>query len=201
MAKTLIRQLLAGLMIGGAVIAGFYLFTKPYAYQGSLIEPPLPAADFSLTQADGGTFRLSNQKGNLVLLYFGYTYCPDVCPTTMYDIAKAKAWLGEDASKIQVVLVTVDPERDTTEHLDEYVTVFDPAFIGLSGSIEELESIWSDYGVYREKAESDGATSYLINHTARIFVVDTNGNLRLTFPFGMASEAMADDLAHLLDSE
>ena len=152
-------------------------------------------------KADGTSIRLSDQQGKLVLLYFGYTFCPDVCPTTLYDLSQAKARLGEDGSKIQVVMVTVDPERDTPELLHDYVTTFDSSFIGLSGDIEELETIWSDYGVYRDKKSNDGATSYLVDHTARVYVVDTNGGLRLTFPFGIASEAMADDLAHLLDEK
>ncbi len=98
-------------------------------------------------------------------------------------------------------MVTVDPERDAPDHLEKYVTTFDPTFIGLSGDIEELSSIWRDYGVFREKNNTAGATSYLVNHTARVYVVDTNGGLRLTFPFSMAAEAMADDLAYLLGDE
>jgi len=198
MIRNLFRQLFAGILIGTVLIVGFYLFTQPYAYQGSLIDPPLPAKDFSLTQADGTTFRLSDQQGELVLLYFGYTYCPDVCPTTLRDLAQAKMRLGDDASKIQVVMITVDPERDTIDHLQEYVTIFDPLFIGLSGDLEDLEAIWSSYGVYREKQVNSGATGYLVDHTSRVYVLDTNGGLRLTFPFGMEAEAMADDLAQLL---
>lgn len=188
-------------MIGGVIFAGLYLLTQPYAYQGSLIEPPLPTTDFSLQQADGTIFRLSDQQGKLVLLYFGYTYCPDVCPTTLYDLAKAKERLGKDASKIQVVMVTVDPERDAPDHLERYVTTFDPSFIGLTGDITKLESIWNDFGIYRKKNEIAGAAGYLVDHNTRVYVIDKKGDLRLTFPFGMAFEAMVDDLAHLLDSE
>ena len=198
MAKNLLQQLFAALIIGLVIAAGFYFFSKNYAYQGSLIDPPLPAADFSLTQSNGSSFRLSEQKDKLVLLYFGYTYCPDVCPTTLRDLAKVKEQLGEDASKIQVVMVTVDPERDTINQLQEYVTVFDPDFIGLSGSSGELEAIWSDYGIYREKITNSGSTGYLVNHITRVFVVDSNGGMRLTFPYGMEAKAMADDLVHLL---
>jgi len=189
-------------MVGIILVAGFYFFAQPYTYQGSFIEPPLPAADFSLSRSDGTIFRLSDQQDKLVLLYFGYTACPDVCPTTLYDLTKVKTRLGEeDASKIQVVMVTVDPERDTSDLLEKYVTAFDPLFIGLSGSMEELESIWSSYGVYRKRQDNTGATGYLVDHTARVYVVDANGNLRLTFPFGMTAEAMADDLVHLIESK
>ena len=184
-----------------ALIAGFYLFTQPYAYQSSLIDPPLSAPDFSLNQADGTIFHISDYKGKLVLLYFGYTYCPDVCPTTLYDLAKAKERLGEDASNIQVVMVTVDPERDSPDHLEKYAKTFDPSFIGLSGEIKELESIWSDYGVYRKKNINPSATGYLVDHAARVYIIDKNGDLRLTFPFGMDYQVLVDDLAHLLDEE
>jgi protein SCO1/2 len=201
MPKNLFRQLLIGVMIGVILIAGFYFFAQPYSYQGSLIDPPLPAADFSLEKADGATFRLSEHQDKVVLLYFGYTACPDVCPTTLYDLAKMKRLMGEEsAAKIEVVMITVDPERDTTEYLNIYVTSFDPRFIGLSGEEEALGAIWQDYGVYREVKEETGATGYLVDHTARVYVVDPNGNLRITFPFGMAPEAMADDLVHLLKS-
>ncbi|MBT3189842.1 MAG: redoxin domain-containing protein [Anaerolineae bacterium] len=202
MIRNLFRQLFAGILIGTVIIAGIYFFTQPYAYQGSLIDPPLPAKDFSLVQADGTTFQLSDQEGELVLLYFGYTYCPDVCPTTLSDLAQAKKRLGDnDAANIQVVMITVDPERDTADHLQDYVMNFDPLFIGLSGDLEDLEAIWSNYGVYREKQINSGATGYLVDHTSRVYVLDTNGGLRLTFPFGMEAEAMADDLAQLLSGK
>jgi len=158
-------------------------------------------ADFSLAQADGTIFRLSEQRDKLVLIYFGYTYCPDVCPTTLYDLARMKERLGKNASNIQVLMVTVDPERDGPDHLEKYVTTFDPSFIGLTGDLTELEAIWSDYGVYRKKNETSGASGYLVDHASRVYVIDRGGDLRLTFPFGMAFEAMVDDLAHLLDSE
>lgn len=201
MAKKLFRQLFIGVLIGVIFIAGFYFFAQPYEYQGSLIDPPLPAADFSLKQADGTIFNLAEQKGKLVLLYFGYTSCPDVCPTTLSDLKKVKQSLGGVSSQVEVVMITVDPERDSSEYLDTYVKAFEPKFIGLSADIEDLEIIWQDYGVYREKQENTGATGYLVDHTARVYVIDTDGKLRLTFPFGMASEAMADDLKHLLENK
>ena len=202
MTRKLFRQIVNGLIIVLFIFAGFYFIAQPYAFQGSLIEPPLPTADFSLAQADGTIFRLSEQQGNIVLIYFGYTYCPDVCPTTLYDLAKVKDRLGEENSpKVQVVMVTVDPERDEPDHLEKYVTTFDPTFIGLTGEIKELESIWNDFGVYRKKNKNPGATGYLVDHASRVYVIVRGGNLRLTFPFGMGFEAMGDDLAHLLQSE
>jgi protein SCO1/2 len=134
----------------------------------------------------------------VVLLYFGYTFCPDVCPTTLYDLTRVKEALGEDSTDIVVAMITVDPERDTPEMLFNYVTTFDPAFIGLSDDIENLESMWSAYGVYRMLNDVESSAGYLVDHTARIYVIDRLGNLRMTFPFGMNWEGMADDLDHLL---
>ncbi len=199
MPKKLLLQLGIGI-VGLAILAGtaIFLFRPAYAFQGSLIDPPAPAPDFELTAADGKVFRLSDYRGRIVLLYFGYTFCPDVCPTTLYDLTRVKARLGSQASEIIVAMITVDPERDDLPKLGQYVTTFDPAFYGLSGDLETLQSVWADYGVYVGKNEVEGASGYLIDHTARIYVIDQNSNLRLTFPFGMDWQAMAADLEQLL---
>ena len=177
------------------------IFTSQYVYQGSLIEPPSPAPDFELTAADGKLFRLADQRGRIVLLYFGYTFCPDVCPTTLYDLTLVKKQLGNQAQNIDVAMITVDPKRDERTKLGDYVTTFDPAFYGLTGDRAALEAVWAAYGVYVGINETDGASGYLIDHTARIFVIDQGGNLRLTFPFGMSWEAMAADLEALLSEQ
>jgi len=174
------------------------VFTPAYTYQGSMIDPPAPAPDFALETSVGTKFRLSDQRGRIVLLYFGYTFCPDVCPTTLYDIAQVKKSLGEQSGDILVAMITVDPDRDTLDKLGEYVTTFDPVFYGLSSDLETLETVWADYGVYVGRNEVEGSAGYLIDHTARIYVINRDGNLRLTFPFGMAWEAMAEDLEYLL---
>jgi protein SCO1/2 len=199
MGKKLILQIIIGLGLGIAIAAGINYIAKPYAYQGSLIDPPSPAVDFSLGSGDGSTFQLKEQRGNVVLLFFGYTHCPDVCPTTLYDFKQIKARLGKLSEKVQFVFVTVDPERDTITHLNDYVTAFDPEFIALGGDYAELETVWSAFGVYREEKDVGSAGGYLVDHTARVYVIDLQGNLRLTFPFGMASEAMTKDVMQLLE--
>jgi len=199
MSKNLFYQLAAGLALGLLlVLFGNIFFNKPYSFQGSLISPPVTASNFSLQSGDGTQFELSEQKGSIVLLYFGYTFCPDVCPTTLYEITKIKEKLGNQSEEIVVAMITVDPDRDTPSLLVDYVTTFDSSFYGLSGDIEALEVVWADYGIFRQKTKVESSAGYLVDHTARIFVVDQDGNLRLTFPFGMAWEAMADDLKHLL---
>jgi protein SCO1/2 len=180
------------------VLASAFLFQKPYTFHGSRFEPPLPASDFELRQVDGKPFRLSDQKGKIVLLYFGYTSCPDVCPATLANYKQIHEQLGDKADQVEFVMVTVDPERDTPEKIARYVSAFNPAFVGLSGNLDELKSIWGAYGVYVEKEDSGSAAGYLVSHTSQIFVIDQDGNLGLTFPFGMTADDMAEDIRHLL---
>ena len=120
----------------GVVIAVTILFPKTESFRGTSYEPANPAPEFELTQGNGSSFRLSEKRGDVVLLFFGYTSCPDVCPTTLSEMKRVMADLGADAERVQVVFVTVDPERDTPEKLKDYVSIFNPAFIGLSGSME-----------------------------------------------------------------
>ena len=188
-----------GALLGLAVmLGGWQLYSNLYTYQGALIDPPVPAADFELTDQNGGTFRLGEQQGKVVLIFFGYTYCPDVCPVTLSEFRRIKTRLGKDAENVEFVFVTVDPERDTPERLAKHMANFDPEFVALTGEQEELEQVWKSYGVYREKVETTGASGYLVDHTARVYVVDKAGNWRMTFPFGMEVEKMTQDVAHLL---
>jgi protein SCO1/2 len=199
MPRSLLVQLIVGLVLGIAIVFGVSSFSQPYTYQGSLIDPPVPSAEINLPSSDGTTFNLSEQHGKIVLLFFGYTHCPDVCPTTLYDFKRIKEKLGAQSDDFRFVFITVDPERDSIEHLGEYVTTFDPRFVGLSGERDDLQTVYQAYGVYAEKNDVGSAAGYLIDHTARVYVIDAQGNLRLTFPFGMDFEAMADDLVNLMD--
>ena len=169
-----------------------------YTYKATVIEPPALAFDFALEQVDKSIFRLSDQRGKIVLLYFGFTHCPDVCPTTLVDVKRAFAELGESAKEVVLVFITVDPERDTVEKMAEYATAFHPDFIALSGTEEDLAPIYERYGVYREKEKVESEIDYLYAHTAIIYVIDKAGKWRMSFPFGMGSQPMADDLLQLL---
>ena len=167
--------------------------------RGSVIEPAMPAAEISLTDQNGQPFRLADHRGKVVLLFFGYTYCPDVCPATMAELRAARAMLKpEDAARVQVVFITVDPARDTAASIQEYVSRFDPAFLGLSGTEAELSAVWQAYGVFREIEQSDSVAGYLVAHTSRVYVVDVNGNLSLSFAFGTPPADVANDLRILL---
>jgi protein SCO1/2 len=197
--KRLNLQITVGLLAAALLLAAaFRLRTPAYTYQGSLINPPALAPDFELDSNLGTPFRLSEQRGKFVLLYFGYTFCPDVCPTTLYDLSMLTQSLEEQAGDIQVAMVTVDPQRDTLDNLGSYVTTFDPTFLGLSGDPAKLEAVWQAYGVYRAENQVEGAAGYLVDHTARVYVIDPQGELRLTFPFGISWQAMAADLEHLM---
>lgn len=175
-----------------------YCLTRPYTFHGSVLEPLRPAPEISLTNFDGQPFRLSEQRGRVVLIFFGYTSCPDVCPTTLAEFRKVFAELGPQSEQVRAVFITVDPERDTPEKNAAYVSVFHPAFLGLSGTPEELEAVYKAYGVFYEKQETGSAAGYLVSHTATVYVVDKQGNLRLTFPYGLGWDAMLADVRQLL---
>lgn len=167
--------------------------------RGAVYDPPLPAADFSLSQADGEPFRLNEQRGKIVLLFFGYTFCPDVCPTTLAELSQVMQKLGEqEKARVVVVFISVDPARDTPKRAQEYAQRFFPSFLGLSGTEAELQPIWSAYGVYREVQPTDSIAGYLVAHSARIYLIDAQGYLRLTYPFGTPVEDIVHDLKLLL---
>ena len=193
------KILLAGigtLLLLIAIITAVLLFGKPDQFRGTYYVEPYPVAgEIDLARADGSVFKLSEQRGNVVLLFFGYTSCPDVCPTTLADMKLAIAALKPaESEQIKVVFITVDPERDTPQRAQEYVDHFSTSFIGLSGEVSALEKIWSDYGIFREVVQSESTTGNLVNHTARILLIDRNGNLRVSFPYDAPVEDIIHDL-------
>jgi protein SCO1/2 len=132
------------------------------------------------------------------VLFFGYTSCPDVCPTTLAELKQALGQLGDQAQGVEVLFVTVDPKRDTPERMQEYVNHFNPSFIGLSGSESELSKAWNDYGIFREEVSGTSAAGYFVNHTARVTLIDPQGNLRVSFPTNTPVEDIVHDLNLLL---
>lgn len=191
--KTLFVGVGSFLLIG-IVAAGTILFAKPASFRGTTYaEPYPPAPQFALTRSDGTSFQLSGMRGRVVLLFFGYTSCPDVCPTTLAELNQALGKLnGGDAERVQVLFVTVDPARDTPERAQEYVSHFNPGFIGLSGSEADLTKVWGDYGIFRAVTEGTSALGYTVDHTARVTLIDAEGNLRVSFSF----ETPVDDIVH-----
>jgi len=199
--KTLLVGLTLFLLIG-VVAAGVFLFSKPASFRGTTYGEPYPVApEIELSRASGTRFRLSEMRGSVVVLFFGYTSCPDICPTTMAELKQALEKLGTKSEGVQVLFVTVDPQRDTPEHVQEYVNHFNPDFIGLSGSESELAKIWNDYGVFREIVEGTSAAGYLVNHTARLTLIDQQGNLRVSFGFDTPVDDVVHDLNLLLKEQ
>lgn len=190
---------ISSLLLVGIAFLFNLMLTRQASFRGTAYETPFPVApDFTLTKANGQPFTLSKNGGKITLLFFGYTFCPDVCPTTMAELKLATEKLGKDAENVQVVFVSVDPGRDTSEFMQKYVERFNPAFIGLSGTEEELSPIWDHYGIFREVVNRTSNTNYIINHTARVFLVDANGNLRLSFGFQTPPEDIAHDIEIIL---
>ena len=193
------------LLLGIAILAGIGIvyvtmtYARPYTYQGSLIDPPAPAPDFELLDQNGQPYRLSDQEGKVVLVFFGYTHCPDVCPVTLTDFKRIKARLGDQSQEVAFLFITADPERDTPEQLKRYLSNFDSDFVGLTQKRSLLEPVWSDYGVFQAKVETGDPDNYLVDHSARTYTIDKNGDLRLTYLFGTSSEVIAEDVVHLLD--
>lgn len=177
----------------------FFLFARPANFRGTMYAEPFPTApDFSLTDADGSIQRLSDYRGRIILLFFGYMYCPDVCPATLAELKLAVEQLKGDADQVQVIFISVDPQRDTSEAVQGYVERFNPSFLGLSGAQDELEPVWDGYGVFREVVDGTSPTNYIINHTARVTLIDQEGNMRLTYGFQTPPDDIAHDIRILL---
>ena len=172
---------------------------RPPELHGVVIQSPQQAADFTLMSSKGEPMSLSDFRGQYVMLYFGYTFCPDVCPTTLNDLKRMMEALGpKRAENVQVVMVSVDPERDTAEQLGSYLPYFDPSFLGMTGTVEEIQPIASQFGIFFERHEGTSAAGYLVDHTAVVTVVDSKGYVRMVFPYGTSGEDMAADMAYLM---
>ena len=150
-----------------------------------------------LTDHNGVRRTLADFKGKVVVLFFGFTHCPDACPTTMAELAAVARDLGPDAARMQVLFVTVDPERDTAEAMRQYVPAFDPAFLGLYGTAEETARAAKEFKVYYQKQPLPGG-SYTVDHSAGTFVIDTEGRLRLFAQYGAGAKPLLHDIRLLI---
>lgn len=190
-----------------ALLMGIFLFwvtQREYVYKGSSYYPFPQAYAFQLTDQNGERFDLADNLNKVVLLFFGYTNCPDACPITLAVYGSIHEKLGDKADQVVLVFITEDPQRDTQERLRDYLSAFDTSIIGLTGSLEELQPVWDAYHVAREMmldTESSNDVNidenYMVAHTSRIFVIDGTGHLRLTFPYGMEVDDMLHDILYL----
>jgi len=153
---------------------------------------------FELVDHHGTVRHLADFRGKVVVLFFGFTHCPDVCPTTLAEFNAALQQLGDAAKRVQVLFVTVDPERDTPEVLGAYVTAFNTDFLGLTGTPEQIAKVAREFKVIYQKAEGSQPGSYSVDHSAGTFVFDEQGRLRLYASYGLGSEAIAKDIGRLL---
>jgi protein SCO1/2 len=159
------------------------------------------AKGFTLTDHNGQSRSLSDFKDKVVVVFFGYTQCPDVCPTSMTELAEIKRLLANDGDKLQGVFVTVDPARDTTELLKAYMTNFDPSFMAFTPTNEQLAVVAKDYKIYYKRVEGKTPTSYSMDHSAGSYVYDTRGHLRLYSRYGMGAKPLAEDIQTLLKAK
>lgn len=177
------------LLLAGLGYLVYTRFANPYQPYGTPLLNPRAAYDFTLTDNKGKPFRLSSQRGKVVLIFFGFVNCPDVCPTTLLELKKVyQALTPEERRRVQVVMISVDPERDTPEVLDKYVTFFDSSFIGLTGTPQQIAEVAKPYGVFYQKSEIKSAKQYNVDHTASTYLIDPKGALRLIYGNGKPAE-------------
>lgn len=215
----------AALGLALALGVGWAVMNAQPAYNGVLIDPPAPAADFTLTDQNGQEYTLADRRGRAVLVFFGYTNCPDVCPGTLAEFVRVKRELGVRADDVAFVLVSVDGRRDTPEVIADYLAQFDADFVGLTGSEDELRALGAEYGLIFEStaaaAEQDHSTHesdhdhdkahgshahgedvqsdhYFVNHTSPSFLIDPDGYLRLLYFVGTRGDAMAAGVEQIL---
>ena len=189
----------AGAVVLGLV--GYFLVLprfQPHVFHGQVIQSSQAAPSIELDSADGPV-KLSDFDGEVVILYFGYTFCPDVCPITLAKLDRSLEIIGEGAEDVNVIMVSVDPQRDTPEMLKEYVEHFNEDFIGVTGDLDTIDRIATMYGVYYEAEEGTDATGYLVNHTATVMVIDRDGYLKLVLPFEGTAEEVAADIEYFLN--
>lgn len=157
--------------------------------------------DFALTDHAGKRRTLADFKGKAVAVFFGFTQCPDVCPTTLAEMKAVRSLLGADGERLQVLFITIDPERDTPELLGKYVPAFDPSFIGLYGDADATARTAKEFKVFYQKSQGTTPGSYSMDHTAATFIYDPQGRLRLFAKYGMGPDALAQDIKRLLAGE
>jgi protein SCO1/2 len=195
----------AAIVLLAALVAGLAMTrsTQPAApapddteMKAGVFQPSHTAPEFSLSGSDGSEVTLARYRGKIVLLTFGFTHCAAVCPTTLATLAQARSRLGPAADKVRVIYVTVDPERDSLDHMRGYLAAFDPAFVGATGGLDALAEVRGKYGVTAVK-EGTGP-DYAVAHTSSIFLIDRAGTLRAVMPFGHSSADFVHDIELML---
>jgi protein SCO1/2 len=180
-------------VLAAAAGAGYFAWRLAHRPSPAQRGDPLAAIgdDFQLRNQHGGTTRLSELRGKALLMFFGYTHCPDICPSTLYSMSQARKLLGSEGERLQGIFITVDPARDTPERLREYLSYFDPTFLGLTGSDAELSAVAKAFGASFQREGGARGADYLMGHTTFGYLLDTGGRVVKLFP----ASASAEDLA------
>jgi protein SCO1/2 len=175
---------------------------KEQAFRSGIFEPPREAPAFSLDGSNGKKLSVSDHRGKVVILEFGYTHCLYVCPVTLARLADAYKQLGDGAREVQLIYVTVDPKRDNPERMREYLAVFNPTFLGATGTADELEAVLKAYGVVAQQVVSKNpALGYEVDHSSFLYLVDRQGKIRGLVPYGTSAKDIAHDLESLLKTQ
>jgi protein SCO1/2 len=196
MNKRFLLWVMLPIAVGVGILAGWWWVQSRPKLSKTLITPPIEIADFRLSAFPDRQVRLSDYRGKWVMVYFGYTYCPDVCPSTLNDLKKAWQLLA-DAQKFQLLMITADPERDSPEVLATYLAHFHPSFLGLSGSLTDTHQIAKNFGAFFEKHTAQTQGGYLVDHSSSVFVLDPAGQLVYIISFGTPPAIIAQDLTIL----
>ncbi|MBA3596794.1 MAG: SCO family protein [Methylibium sp.] len=194
----MLRRFTLLLVTAAALLAGCERQAPAAGFQAIDITGADYGGELSLPDIGGRQRTLADFKGQAVVVFFGFTHCPDVCPTTMAELAAVKEKLGEDGERLQALFVTVDPERDTPKLLERYMANFDPSFIALRGTVEQTQALAKSFKAYFQKVPGKEPGSYSVDHTAGAYVFDPQGRLRLFVRYGQPVEAWVSDLKRLL---
>lgn len=197
------RRSMLALFLGCAALAGAPLVgagqTSEVSFKSGTFDPPKIAPEFELQGSNGSPLKLSQFRGKVVALAFGFTHCVRICPTTLATLAQVSAKLGPEAGRMQVVFVTVDPERDSSARLREFLALFNANFLGATGPNARLQVVRQAYGVtINKEAAQDEREGYEVHHSSSIFLIDREGKLRLFVPFGRSADTIVHDVKLLL---
>ena len=196
--RNAIKFVAACALLAGATVLFSACSEKKVEFRGIDVTGAEYARDLPLTDHNGQQRSLKDFAGKVVVVFFGFTQCPDVCPTSMQELAEVKRSLGADGDRLQGIFVTVDPERDTAEVLKAYMGNFDPSFLALRGSPEQLAAVAKDFKIYFKKVDGKTPTSYTMDHSAGSYIYDPKGNLRVYTRYGSGAQALQSDVKALL---
>jgi protein SCO1/2 len=194
--KACILSALLALHLGGGAASPPQAGTQ---LKAGVFDPPRPAPEFVLPASSGAMVKLSDYRGKVVVLEFGFSHCPSVCPVSLASLAQARQLLGARGKDVQVLFVTVDPARDTPERLRTWLAQFDPGFVGITGSEAQIARLLKDYGISASKHPVKGTSEYSMSHSSYFYFLDRQGRQRAMMPFGRPAADIAHDLAMLLE--